>query len=46
MINEVMKFIDRSYIDAFNAYKTINYLLYENNHNINLSLIRQHYEQI
>ena len=46
MINEVMKFIDRSYIDAFNASKTINYLLYENNHNINLSLIRQHYEQI
>ena len=46
LILETMKFIDRSYIDAFNASKTINHLLYENNHNINLSLIRQHYEQI
>ena len=46
LILETMKFIDRSYIDAFNAFKTINHLLYENNHNINLSLIRQHYEQI
>ena len=46
LIHEIMKFIDRSYIDAFNASKTINHLLYENNHNINLSLIRQYYEQI
>ena len=46
LIYEIMKFIDRSYIDAFNASKTINHLLYENNHNINLSLIRQYYEQI
>ena len=46
LILETMKFIDRSYIDAFNASKTINHLLYENNHTINLSIIRQYYEQI
>ncbi len=46
IIAEVMKYIERTYIAAFEAAKTINHLLYENNHNINLSLIRKHYEQI
>ncbi len=46
IINEIMKHIDRTYISAFEASETINHLLYKNNHNINLSLIRKHYEQI
>ena len=46
IIKGVMAYIDRTYIDAYDASETINYLLYQNNHNINLSLIRQHYEQL
>ncbi len=44
IIKCIMTYIDRTYIDALNASETINYLLYQNNHNINLSLIKQHYE--
>ena len=46
IIIEVMNYIERTYLAAFEAAKTINNLLYENNHNINLSLIRKHYEQL
>ena len=46
IIRGIMSYIGRTYIDAYDASETINYLLYQNNHNINLSLIRQHYEQI
>ena len=46
IIIEVMNYIERTYLSAFEAANTINHLLYENNHNINLSLIRKHYEQI
>ena len=46
IIIEVMNHIERTYTSAFEAAKTINYLLYENNHNINLSLIRKYYEQL
>lgn len=46
IIKAVMTYIERTYIDAFKASETINHLLYQNNHNINLSLIRQHYERI
>tara|TARA_Y100000996_G_scaffold413674_1_gene402476 strand:- start:669 stop:1289 length:621 start_codon:yes stop_codon:yes gene_type:complete len=46
IIKEIMIHINRNYIDAYEASETINYLLYKNNHNINLSLIRKHYEQI
>ena len=46
IVIEVMNHIERTYLSAFEAAQTINYLLYENNHNINLSLIRKHYEQI
>ncbi len=46
IIREIMLYINRTYNDAFKASETINHLLYKNNHNINLSLIRKHYEQI
>ncbi len=46
IIKGVMAYIGRTYIEAYDASETINYLLYQNNHNINLSLIRQHYEQL
>ena len=46
IIKGVMAYIGRTYIDAYDASETINYLLYQNNHNINLSLISQHYEQL
>ena len=46
IIKGIMTYIGRTYIDAYEASETINYLLYQNNHNINLSLIRQHYEQL
>ena len=46
IVIEVMNHIERTYSSAFEAAQTINHLLYENNHNINLSLIRKHYEQI
>ena len=46
IIIEVMKYIERTYLSAFEAANTINNLLYENNHNINLSLIRKHYERL
>jgi hypothetical protein len=41
-----MNYIERTYLSAFEAANTINHLLYENNHNINLSLIRKHYERL
>ncbi len=44
IIQATMGYINRTYMDAFIASETINHLLYKNNHNINLSLIRQHYE--
>ena len=46
IIIEVMNYIERTYLAAFEAANTINHLLYENNHNINLSLIRKHYERL
>ena len=46
IINHIMNFIERTYDDAFQAAEAINHLLYENNHNINLSLISEYYEQI
>jgi len=46
IIIEVMKYIERTYLSAHEAANTINHLLYENNHNINLSLIRKHYESL
>ena len=46
IIHHIMNFIERTYVDAFQAAEAINHLLYENNHNINLSLIKSHYEQI
>ena len=42
----VMNYIERTYLSAFEAANTINHLLYENNHNINLSLIRKYYERL
>ena len=44
IVIEVMNHIERTYLSALEAAQTINHLLYENNHNINLSLIRKHYE--
>ena len=46
IIFHIMKFIERTYEDALQAAEVINHLLYENNHNINLSLISEYYEQI
>lgn len=46
IIHHIMNFIERTYVDAFQAAEAINHLLYENNHNINLSLIRKYYEQL
>ena len=46
IVIEVMNHIERTYLSAFEAANTINHLLYENNHNINLSLIRKHYERL
>ena len=46
IIIAVMNYIERTYLSAFEAANTINHLLYENNHNINLSLIRKHYERL
>ena len=46
IVIEVMNHIERTYSSAIEAAQTINYLLYENNHNINLSLIRKHYESL
>ena len=44
IIKCTMNYINRTYVDALNASETINNLLYQNNHNINLSLIKQYYE--
>ena len=46
IIQETMNHINRTYLDAYIAAGTINHLLSHNNHNINLSLIKSHYEQI
>ena len=46
IIHHIMNFIERTYVDAFKAAEAINHLLYENNHNINLSLISDYYEQV
>ena len=46
IIHHIMNFIERTYVDAFQAAEVINHLLYENNHNINFSLISEYYEQI
>ncbi len=46
IIKHIMNYIERTYDDAFKAAEAINHLLYENNHNINLSLISDYYEQI
>tara|TARA_X000000368_G_C22932162_1_gene668162 strand:+ start:78 stop:716 length:639 start_codon:yes stop_codon:yes gene_type:complete len=46
IIKHIMNYIQRTYDDAFQAAEAINHLLYENNHNINLSLISEYYEQI
>ena len=46
IVIEVLNHIERTYLSAFEAANTINHLLYENNHNINLSLIRKHYERL
>ena len=46
IIQETMNYINRTYLEAYIAARTINHLLSQNNHNINLSLIKSHYEQI
>jgi hypothetical protein len=46
IIHHIMNYIERTYVDAFQAAEAINHLLYENNHNINLSLISEYYEQV
>ena len=46
IIHHIMNFIERTYVDALQAAEAINLLLFENNHNINLSLISDYYEQI
>ena len=46
IIHHIMNFIERTYVDAFQSAEAINHLLYENNHNINLSLISEYYEQV
>ena len=46
IIRHIMNYIERTYDDAFRAAEVINHLLYENNHNINLSQISDYYEQI
>ena len=46
IIHHIMNFIERTYVDAFQAAEAINHLLYENNHNINVSLISEYYEQV
>ena len=46
IIHYIMNFIERTYVDALQAAEVINHLLYENNHNINLSLISEYYEQV
>ena len=46
IIVEIPKLIDRSYLSVFNCANDINHLLYENNHNINLRLIKKFYNAI
>jgi|TARA_B100000787_G_C16171179_1_gene286585 chromosomal replication initiation ATPase DnaA len=46
IIIEIPKFIERSYLSVFNCANDINHLLYENNHNINLRLIKEFYNAI
>ncbi len=46
IIVEIPKLIDRSYLSVFNCANDINNLLYKNNHNINLRLIKQFYNAI
>ena len=46
IIIEIPKFIERSYLSVFNCANDINHLLYENNHNINLRLIKEYYNAI
>ena len=43
MSTDILSYIVRNYIDVYDDSDTMNYLLYQNNHNINLYLIRQHY---
>jgi creatinase len=45
-LRAIVSIIERTYVDAFQAAEAINHLLYDNNHNINLSLISEYYEQV
>ncbi len=46
IIIEIPKFIDRTYLAVYNCANDINRLLYENNHNINLRLIKKFYNEV
>ena len=46
IIIEIPKFIDRTYLAVYNCANDINRLLYENNHNINLRLVKKFYNEI
>ena len=46
IIQEIPYLIDRSYLAVFNCVEDINRLLYQNNHNINLRLIKEFYNAI
>jgi hypothetical protein len=46
IILELPKFIDRTYLAVYNCANDINRLLYQNNHNINLRLIKEFYNAI
>jgi len=46
IILELPKLIDRTYLAVYNCANDINRLLYQNNHNINLRLIKEFYNAI
>ena len=46
IITELPKYINRTYLGIHNCANDINRLLYTNNHNINLNLIKDFYNAI
>ena len=46
LILELPKYINRTYLGIYNCANDINRLLYTNNHNINLKLIKEFYNEI
>ena len=46
IIDELPKYINRTYLGIYNCANDINHLLYNNNHNINLKLIKDFYNAI